>query len=141
MLEAQFRRFFDVASHAKGATGRTLLQLLERRIDNIVYRALFASSRDHARQLVRHGSFFGAKGRIDIPSYIVKEGEVFTVKANDSIKKSIKTVIETNSKERSVPTWLDVDPEALTIKIVRLPEKEDLSIAINDQLIVELYSK
>lgn len=141
MLEAQFRRFFTLASHSRGATGRMLVQLLERRIDNVIYRALFASSRDQARQMVRHGAVFGAKGRIDIPSYLVREGEVFTIKASDSVKKAIKSTIETNSKERSVSTWLDIDAEALTVKVVRLPEKEDLAIAINTQLIVELYSK
>ncbi|MDD5194497.1 MAG: 30S ribosomal protein S4 [Candidatus Omnitrophica bacterium] len=141
LLEAQFKRFFHVASKAKGVTGRTLLQLLERRIDNVVYRALFAFSRDQARQMVRHGFLFSVKGRVDIPSYLVKEGEVFAIKANDNVKKNIKSSIEAISKERSVPSWLDVDTENLKIKVVRLPEKEDLTISINEQLIVELYSK
>ncbi|MDD5583573.1 MAG: 30S ribosomal protein S4 [Candidatus Omnitrophica bacterium] len=141
MMEAQFKRFFHVASKAKGITGRTLLQLLERRLDNVVYRALFAVSRDQARQMVRHGSIFIGKGRVDIPSYLVNVGEILTLKANDTRKKAIKSSIEIITKERSVPSWLDVDAENLTIKVVRLPEKEDLSMSVNEQLIVELYSK
>jgi small subunit ribosomal protein S4 len=141
MMEAQFKRFFHVASKAKGVTGRTLLQLLERRLDNVVYRSLFAVSRDQARQMVGHGSIFIGRGRVDIPSYLVKAGETLTIKASDTRKKAIKSSIEIITKERSVPSWLDVDSENLTIKVVRLPEKEDLSMSINEQLIVELYSK
>jgi len=140
MLERQFRRFFELASKSKGVTGRMLIQLLERRLDNVVYRALFALSREEARQTVTHG-FIWAGRRVAIPSYIVKEGEEFEFKAPDEVKKRIKENIEINSKERSVPGWLEVKKDTLSIKIVRLPEKEDLAISINEQLIVELYSK
>jgi small subunit ribosomal protein S4 len=141
MLEAQFKRFFRTASEAKGVTGRTLIQLLERRLDNVIYRALFAFSREQARQLVRHGFIFVGTRRVDIPSYVVKLNDTLQLKGSDSVKKMIKAIIEADSKTRSVPSWLEVDNEALKVKILRLPEKEDATIPVNEQLIVELYSK
>lgn len=141
MLERQFRRFFMLAHKARGVTGRVLIQLLERRLDNVIYRTLFAFSRNHARQIVQHGFVFVDGKRVDIPSYIVKEGQSIEIKRKDSIKTSLKENIEINSKERSVPTWMQVDNSNLKLKIIRLPEKEDLVIPINEQLIVELYSK
>jgi len=141
MLEKQFKRFFVLASKSKEATGRILIQLLERRVDNVIYRALLALSRNQARQIVRHGFVFSDGKRIDIPSYIVREGQSFEIKAKDSVKQNIKESIAINSKERSVPSWLKVDKDNFKIDIVRLPEKEDLSIPVDEQLIVELYSK
>lgn len=141
MLESQFRKFFQTASKFKGITGRLLLQLLERRIDNVVYRSLFALSRSQARQFVRHGLFSIKGRRINIPSYIVKEGDAIEVRQNDAIKKVIKENLDINAKERSVPSWLQVDKGNLAIKVVRLPEKEDITIPVSEQLIVELYSK
>jgi len=141
MLEKQFKRFFMLASKSKGVTGRVLIQLLERRLDNVVYRALIAFSRNQARQFVNHGFTFINGKRVSIPSYIVKEGQVIEIKAKESIKQGMKSNIEVNSKERSVPTWLEVDKDNLKIKIVRFPEKEDLIIPVDEQLIVELYSK
>ncbi|MDP8289375.1 MAG: 30S ribosomal protein S4 [Candidatus Susulua stagnicola] len=141
MLEKQFKRFFKLAHKARGVTGRVLIQFLERRLDNIVYRTLFAFSRNHARQIVQHGFVFINGRRVDIPSYIVKEGETITIKAKDTLKTELKGNIELNSKERSVPTWMQVDNDSLQAKILRLPEKEDLVIPVNEQLIVELYSK
>jgi small subunit ribosomal protein S4 len=141
MLERQFRRFFRIATKAKGVTGRTLIQLLERRLDNVIYRALFAFSRNQARQIVQHGFVFVSGKRVSIPSFIIKEGDSLEIKAKDSFKKLIKEISELNAKERSVAAWLSVDKENLKIKVTRLPEKEDITLPINEQLIVELYSK
>ncbi len=141
MLEKQFKRFFKLAAKAKGETGAKLIEFLERRLDNVIYRSLFATSRNEARQIVRHGFVFIKDRRVDIPSYLVKEGEEIYIKAKDSVVKRIKENIEICSKERSVPGWLEVDKDKLKIKVVRVPTKEDLTIPINEQLIVELYSK
>jgi len=141
MLEKQFKRFFRVAAKSKGVTGRTLLQLLERRIDNVVYRSLFCTSREQARQTVLHGFVLISGKRVNIPSYLVEEGQTLEIKAKDTQKKAIKDTVEASSKDRSVVPWLEVDNENLKIKVLRLPEKEDLSLIVNEQLIVELYSK
>jgi small subunit ribosomal protein S4 len=141
MLERQFKRFFTIANKSKGATGRVLIQLLERRLDNVVFRALFAASRNQARQLVSHGFIFVNGKRVNVPSYIVGEGYILELKAKDSLKKQIKETIEGVTKERSSPTWLSVDKDNLKITILRLPSKEDLIIPVDEQLIVELYSK
>ncbi|MFH1518963.1 MAG: 30S ribosomal protein S4 [Candidatus Omnitrophota bacterium] len=141
MLERQFKRFFAMANKTRGVTGRVLIQLLERRLDNVIYRALFAFSRNHARQIAQHGFVFIDGKRVNIPSYTVKEGQTLEIRAKDSLKTSLKEGIEINSKERSVPTWMQADKNNLKIKIIRLPEKEDLAIAVDEQLIVELYSK
>lgn len=141
VLERQFRRFFSIAAKSKGATGKTLIQLLERRLDNVVFRSLFAFSRDHARQIVRHGFVFIENKRVDIPSYLVKENETLEIRVKETFKKEIKETVTINSKERSVPAWLQADNDGLKIKVLRLPEKEDLIIPVNEQLIVELYSK
>lgn len=140
-LERQFRRFFSIAAKSKGATGAVLIQLLERRLDNVIYRALFALSRSEARQVVRHGFVFSGTRRVDIPSYLVKTDDVLEIKGRDGMLKLIRQNIDINSKERSVPGWLTVDKDSLKIKINRLPERQDLAIPVNEQLIVELYSK
>lgn len=141
MLEAQFKRFFHLASKSKGVTGQTLIQLLERRLDNVVYRAIFSFTRLQARQFVRHGFVFVNGKRVNIPSFLVKVSDVIELRVSDKLKKMISEIMEADSKIRSVPTWLEVDKEKLTIKVLRLPQKEDLAIPINEQLIVELYSK
>jgi len=141
MLERQFKRFFHSASKSKGATGKVLIQLLERRIDNVIFRSLFAFSRNQARQIVQHGFVFMNGKRVNIPSYITREGETIEIRAKDSIKQGFRDNYEINSKERSCPSWIEVDKNNLSIKIMRLPEKEDLMVAVNEQLIVELYSK
>ena len=141
ILERQFRRYFEIASRKKGETGRVLLQILERRLDNVVYRLCFASSRIQARQFVRHG-FIKVNGRkVDIPSYIVREQDTISVKDDERIRKIIKENIDVLTKERSIPKWLELNSENLEAKILRLPEKEDLTIPVQEQLIVELYSK
>ena len=130
-----------LAHKTRGVTGRVLIQFLERRLDNVIYRALFGLSRNHARQVVQHGFVFIAGKRVNIPSYIVKEGDSIEMRGKESIKADFKSNVEVSSKERSIPTWMQVDNNNLKIKIVRLPEKEDLVISVNEQLIVELYSK
>ncbi len=141
MLERQFKRFFSIANRSKGVTGRRLIQLLEMRLDNVIYRSLFALSRNQARQIVNHGFVLVDGRRVNIPSYTVREGQTIQIKNKDTVKQGIKENIELNTKERSVPTWLQVDNNNFQIKIVRLPEKEDLVIPVDEQLIVELYSK
>ncbi|MFH1768329.1 MAG: 30S ribosomal protein S4 [Candidatus Omnitrophota bacterium] len=141
LLERQFRRFFSIASKSRGATGKVLIQLLERRLDNVIYRALFALSRSQARQLVRHGFVFSGAKRVDIPSYLVASGQTIEIKGNDDVLKSIRGIAEENTKDRSIAGWLTVDNSALKITVSRLPEREDVAMAINEQLIVELYSK
>ncbi len=141
MLERQFRRFFDIAVRSKGVTGKVLLQLLERRLDNVVYRVLFALSRSQARQFVRHGFIFVNGKRVDIPSYLVSQEDVIEIRAKDSVKKLIKENIEMSSKERSIPEWLNVDKNNLRVELKRLPERGDITLPVNEQLIVELYSK
>jgi len=141
VLERQFRRFFSLATKSKGVTGRVLIQLLERRLDNVIYRALFAFSRSEGRQIVGHGFVFLGNRRVDIPSYLVKEGEIFEIRGKESLIKLIKANIDINSKERSVPVWLSVDNNNLKIEVKSLPQREDLVVPVNEQLIVELYSK
>ena len=141
MLEKQFKRFFAIATKSKGVTGRVLIQLLERRLDNVIFRSLFASSRNQARQIVRHGFVFISGKRVNIPSYIIKEGENIEIKAKEGLTQTIKENIEMSSKERSLSSWLQVDNNNFKIDIVRLPEREDLILPIEEQFIVELYSK
>ncbi|MCP4652463.1 MAG: 30S ribosomal protein S4 [Candidatus Omnitrophica bacterium] len=141
MLEKQFRRFFNLAESAKGVTGRNLIQLLESRLDNTVFRSLFASSRNQARQIVLHG-FIHLNGRkVNVPSCFLREGDEILVKNKDGMRNVIKDNIASSAKDRSVPSWLEVDKDNLKIKVLRLPEKEDLVLPVNEQLIIELYSK
>lgn len=141
LLERQFRRFFEIAHKSEGATGQILIQQLERRLDNIVFRSLFALSRSQARQLVRHGFVFIDNRRVDIPSYIVKKDEVIKFEIDEGVKNLIKENIKISEKEKSVPEWLGVDNQNYKITVKRLPTKEDTTVPIQEQLIVELYSK
>ncbi|MFH1771371.1 MAG: 30S ribosomal protein S4 [Candidatus Omnitrophota bacterium] len=141
VLDRQFKRFFKLASKSKGVTGKMLVQILERRLDNVLYRSLFSLSRSQARQLVLHGFVFVDSKRVNIPSFFVKEGQVIELKGKTSMISDVKGNIEINTKERSVPSWINIDKDKLKISVLRLPQKDDLTIAINEQLIVELYSK
>ncbi|MCF7870255.1 MAG: 30S ribosomal protein S4 [Candidatus Omnitrophica bacterium] len=141
LLERQFRRFFEIAHKSEGATGQILVQQLERRLDNIVFRSLFALSRSQARQLVRHGFVFIDNRRVDIPSCLVKSDQVIEFRIDEGVKNLIKENIEISQKEKSVPEWLGVDNQNYKITVKRLPTKEDTTIPIQEQLIVELYSK
>ena len=138
--EKQFRGYFEMASNKKGVTGENLLQILESRLDNVVYRLGFGASRAQARQLVNHGQFEVNGKKVDIPSYLVKAGDVIT---DIEIKKdngAIKANIEANAA-RPVPAWLELNNETLSGKVVRLASREDVDIPVEEHLIVELYSK
>ena len=138
--EKQFRVYFEMASNKKGITGENLLQILESRLDNVVYRLGFGASRAQARQLVNHGQFAVNGQRVDIPSYLVKAGDVITVRENKKENGAIKANIEANSA-RPVPAWLELNNETLSGKVVRLASREDVDIPVEEHLIVELYSK
>ncbi|MDY6854807.1 MAG: 30S ribosomal protein S4 [Thermodesulfobacteriota bacterium] len=140
ILENQFRLYFKKAERMKGITGDNLLLLLERRMDNIVFRLGFASSRSEARQLVRHGHFLVNGKRVDIPSYLISQGETIEVREKS---KKIPRVVESLEAvaRRGVPHWLELDDKKITGKVLLLPSREDLTMPIKEQLIVELYSK
>lgn len=140
VLEKQFRRYFKIASKTKGVTGKVLLQLLERRLDNVIFRLGLATTRSQARQLVRHNFIFVNGTRVNIPSYLVDKDDLLTLKAKEKALVKIKDNLEL-SKERTRPGWLDFDSTSLTGKVLRLPEKQDIEHSIQEQLIVELYSK
>ena len=140
VLEKQFRRYFHIASKSKGVTGKILLQLLERRLDNVIFRAGFGLSHAQARQIVRHNFVYVNSKRVNIPSYLLRADGIINLKAKEKALKFIKDNIEL-SKERTKPSWLDVNTDKLEIKVLRLPEKDDIQQPIQEQLIVELYSK
>ena len=140
LLESQFRRLFEKADRGKGITGETLLILLERRLDNMVYRLGFANSRAEGRQLVRHGHFLVNDRKIDIPSALVKPGDVVTVRERSRKVVRIQEALEL-SQRRGVPEWLEVDRPNFTGRIRALPARADLTMPINEKLVVELYSK
>ncbi|MGE5279440.1 MAG: 30S ribosomal protein S4 [Deltaproteobacteria bacterium] len=140
VLERQFRRYFAIAARTKGVTGKVLLQELERRLDNVVFRLLFALSHAQARQIVRHGSISVNGRRVNIPSYAVRAGDTIEVKGGEGVKKLIRNNMEI-SKDRGTPTWLQTDAANLKGKVIRLPERDDIQMPIQEQLIVELYSK
>ena len=129
-----------MASNTKGKTGEVLLQLLESRLDNVVYRLGFASSRAQARMLVTHGAFDVNGKKVNIPSYIVKAGDVISVREIKKDNGTIKQALEANSS-RPVPTWLEKDSEKLSGKVVRLADREEVDLPVEEHLIVELYSK
>jgi small subunit ribosomal protein S4 len=138
--EKQFRKYFEMASNKKGITGENLLQILESRLDNVVYRLGFGASRAEARQMVNHSQFEVNGKKVNIPSYLVKAGDVITVREIKKDNSAIKANIEANSV-RPVPAWLEKNNEKLTGKVIRLAAREDIDIPIEEHLIVELYSK
>ena len=138
--EKQFRKYFEMASNKKGVTGENLLQLLESRLDNVIYRLGFGTSRAQARQMVNHGQFEVNGKKVNIPSYLVKAGDVITVRENKEDNSTLKTNIEL-AKSRPVPAWLEKDDKKLSGKVIRLSSREDIDIPIEEHLIVELYSK
>jgi small subunit ribosomal protein S4 len=140
LLEGQFRRLFDQADRGKGITGESLMILLERRLDNMIYRLGFANSRAEARQLVRHGHFLVNGRKIDIPSALLKVGDVITVRERSHKVVRIQEALEL-SQRRGVPEWLEVDRPNFTGRIRALPARTDLTMPINEKLVVELYSK
>lgn len=140
ILERQFRRYFHMASKTKGVTGKVLLQILERRLDNVIFRLCFAVSHTQARQIVRHNAVYVNGRRVNIPSYSIKPNDLIEVRSREGVRKAIKVNIET-SKDRGVASWLESDFENLKGTVLRLPEREDITMPIQEQLIVELYSK
>jgi small subunit ribosomal protein S4 len=138
VLEDQFRRYFEAADRTRGITGETLLQLLERRFDNVIYRLGLATSRPQARQLVRHGHFLVNGKKVDIPSYSLRAGDVVTIKATSTKNATILHAIE-EVKGRGIRGWLSFEGE--TGKVVSLPTREQINLPVQEQLIVELYSK
>ncbi len=140
VLEKQFRRYFEIASRTKGVTGKILIQLLERRLDNTIFQSGFAVSRDQARQMVTHGWAYVNQKRVNVPSYMLKAGDAIELKATPSGVEALRQNIKLTA-ERSNPGWLEVDKDKFASKVARLPDKEDIRIPIQEQLIVELYSK
>lgn len=140
VLERQFRKYFEIASKSKGVTGKVLLQLLERRLDNVIFRMGLGTSRAQARQVTRHNFVYVNAKRVNIPSYLVGREDVIQIKAKPQAEKKLRENLEL-SKDRSVPAWLEFSPNDLQAKVLRLPEKEDIPSTIQEQLIVELYSK
>jgi len=140
LLERQFRHTFAKASEAKGVTGEVLLQMLERRLDNVVFRLGFANSRSAARQMVRH-RHFAVNGRtVDIPSFQVKAGDEIQVREKSKDLSVIKSSLESR-KGQGVPDWVDLNTERLTGRVLHIPTRASIPVPINEQLIVELYSK
>lgn len=140
VLESQFEKYFDMASNKKGITGENLLQILESRLDNVVYRLGFALSRPEARQLVRHGHFTVDGHKVNIPSYLVKPGAVITIKENSRSLPKMKAILE-QTDGKVIPKWLDLDKNTLQAKVVNLCDREDIDLDVQEHLIVELYSK
>ena len=140
VLERQFRNYFADAARKKGITGSNLLQMLECRLDNVVYRLGFAFSRAAARQLVAHGHILVNGRRVDIPSSLVKAGAVISLKEDSRKNELIKMCLDT-AKGRGVPGWLDLDADRFQGTVKQLPNREDIALPIQEQLIVELYSK
>lgn len=138
VLEKQFRNYFSIADRKKGITGENLLQLLESRLDNMVFRMGFALSRTEARQMVRHGHIRVNDHKVNIPSYLTKAGDIIEVKEKSKSKSRFKEVAEHG---RGKADWLEVDLDSMKGKVIRVPAREEIDIPISEHLIVELYSR
>ena len=138
MLERQFRNYYDKASRQSGVTGENLLRLLESRFDNVLVRLGFAGSRRQARQMIRHGHWLVNGRRVNIPSYQLRADDVITMKPNAPVEPVVRDATELTSV---VPAWLQADHDGLTAKVLRLPERGEITTPVQEQLIVELYSK
>ena len=138
--EKQFRKYFEMASNKKGITGENLLQILESRLDNVVYQLGYGSSRAQARQLVNHGHFDVNGKKVDIASYLVKPGDVIAVRESKKDNTVIKANIEAGAA-RPVPEWLELDSQNLSAKVLRVVSREEIDLPVEEHLIVELYSK
>ena len=135
--ERQFRNYFELASSKKGVTGTNLLQILESRLDNVVYRLGFGNTRPQARQLVTHANFEVNGKKVNIASYLVKPGDVITVRES----RRNNPIIKENTSKRPVPEWLNYDAKTQTAKVVRLVNREEIDLPVEEHLIVELYNK
>jgi small subunit ribosomal protein S4 len=140
VLERQFRRYFREAERRRGLTGTNLLVMLESRLDNVVYRLGFAVSRPQARQLVRHGHFEVNGRKVNIPSYLVQQGDIVAVRPNSQRSTFFKDLAQ-DLPHRSIPEWLSRDDEALTGRVMALPERKDIDVSIDERIIVEYYSR
>ena len=140
VLEGQFAHYFDIAERKSGQTGENLLRLLECRMDNVVYRLGLANSRAEARQLVRHNHFKLNGSKVNIPSLLVKEGDVITLSEKSRQSEKFKAIDE-SCGSRPVPMWLDMNREQFTGKVIRMPNRDDIDLEVEEHLIVELYSK
>jgi small subunit ribosomal protein S4 len=138
VLETQFRKYFELAVNKKGITGSNLLQILETRFDNVVYRLGYANSRAEARQLVRHGHFKVNGQKVNIPSYLVSAGDIIEVREKSRDIESIKSVEEVT---RAIPKWLEIDKVTLVGKVLAIPAREEVDLPVKEHYIVELYSK
>ena len=140
MLEKQFKKYYVMATKRDGITGEMLLQILESRLDNVVFRMGLANTRREARQIVNHGHILVNGKRVDIPSYLVKAGEVISVKEKSKNSDHMKEIVETNAS-RVVPKWIEMDKETMTGKVIALAQRDDIDYDVQEHLIVELYSK
>lgn len=140
VLENQFGRYYEEAARRRGVTGENLLELLESRLDNVVFRLGLAGSRAEARQLIRHGHFNVNGGRVNIPSYLVSEGDVVVVREKSREIARVKELVEALTG-RTVPAWLQLDVEALNGKVLRKPAREEIDTPIAEQMIIEHYSR
>lgn len=140
MSEKQFHLFFERAERQKGITGETLLAMLERRLDNVVFLTGFAHSRAHARQLINHGHFLVNESRVTIPSFQVKAGDVVTFRERSAKSEDVKAMLEVH-KNKAVPGWLEADWDGKTARIVALPTRADITMPVEEHMVVELYSK
>lgn len=138
--EGQFHKYFLMAERKQGMTGENLLRICESRLDNVVYLLGWASSRVEARQLTTHGHYLVNGKKVDIPSYLLKAGDVVSVKEKSRDSEKIKAVLEANGS-RPVPEWLDKNAEDMTAKVVKLPDREQIEVPVEEHLIVEFYSK
>lgn len=140
VLEKQFRKYYVMATKKQGITGEMLLQILESRLDNVVFRLGLANTRREARQIVNHGHITVNGQKVDIPSYLVKPGDVIAVREKSKNSVRIKEIVETNAN-RVVPKWLSMDKNTLTGKVIALAARDDIDYEVEEHLIVELYSK
>ena len=140
MLEKQFRKYYELAVKMPGITGENLLQILESRLDNVIFRLGLANTRRESRQMVSHGHILVNGKRLDIPSYRVKVGDVITLKESTKSSDRMKDIVEANST-RTVPKWLDMDKNTLSGKVIALAARDDIDFEVAEHLIVELYSK
>ncbi len=140
MSEKQFRLFFERAERQKAITGEALLAMLERRLDNVAFVTGFAHSRAHARQLITHGHFLVNESRITVPSFQVKAGDVVTFRERSAKSEDVKAMLEVH-KNKAVPGWLEVDWDGKTARVVALPTRADITIPVEEHMVVELYSK
>lgn len=140
VLEKQFRKYYVMATKKSGITGEMLLSILETRLDNVIFRLGLANTRREARQIVNHGHILVNGKKVNIPSYLIKQGDVISVREKSKNSDRMKEIVERN-ESRLVPKWLDMDKNTLTGKVVALPARDDIDYEVEEHLIVELYSK